>query len=64
MRHTILTTLLTLGVIGGLTYGLLQHRHERWAHHSRFKEHVADLCVEATLRTIEEKSKSASSVRP
>lgn len=54
MKHTIITVLLTLGVVGGLTYGIAEHRHERFHHHSRFKEHVADICVDATLRTLKE----------
>jgi hypothetical protein len=60
MKHTILTVLLTLGVIGGLTYGFTHHGHERWQRHSRFKEQVADICVGATLRTLKENAHNSS----
>lgn len=56
MKHIILTVLLTLGVVGGLTYGIAERRHERWRHHSRFKEQVAEICVDATLRTLKNHS--------
>lgn len=54
MKHTILTVLLTLGVVLGLSYGFAHHRHGHWHHRSHFKEQVADICVNATLRTLKE----------
>lgn len=64
MKHTILTTLLTLGVVGGLTYGVLSHHHQRWEHRTRFQEHVANICVEATLRTLGHDSDGATKKKP
>lgn len=64
MKHTILTVLLTLGVIGGLTYGCSHHRHEHFRHHSRIKEEVADICVDATLRTLNENGHGSRLARP
>lgn len=54
MKRTILTVLLTLGVVWGLGYGFAHHRHENRRHRSHFKEQVADICVDATLRTLKE----------
>ncbi len=59
MRHGILTILLSFGVVGGLAYGIIEHRHKDPERHSRFKEHVADICVAAALRTLDGKGVQA-----
>jgi hypothetical protein len=52
MKHTILTVFLTLGVVGGLAYGCTHHRHEHFRHKSHMRDEIADICVDATLRTL------------
>lgn len=51
MRHTIITVLLTLGVVFGLGLGFLSLRHHSHGHHrQQFEEHIADICVGAAER--------------
>lgn len=49
MRHTVITVLLTLGVVLGLASGIASQRF-RHSHHERFEAHLADVCVRAAER--------------
>lgn len=57
MRHTFLTVLLTVGLLGGLAAGFTGCCHHR--HHDRaaFEAHIADVCVQAADRADRAKAK-------
>lgn len=53
MRHTILTVLLSLGVVLGIASGIHSVRHHRH-HRAAFEAHVADLCVSAAHQVLDD----------
>jgi hypothetical protein len=52
MKRTILTVLLTLGLVGGLVAGIAGCEHRRH-HREQFEAHIADVCISAAERVLE-----------
>jgi hypothetical protein len=53
MKHTILTVLLTLGVVFGIAHGVFHTCHGHSHRRAQFESHVADVCVAAVKRELE-----------
>ncbi len=54
MKHTVLTVLLTLGVVFGVAGGVVSMRHRHHHRHPAFEAHVAELCVSAAQRVLDD----------
>lgn len=57
MKHTILTVLLTLGVVGGTVAGIHRIKDGRGHHRAEFEQHVAEICVAAATRAMEKEQR-------